>query len=212
MKRTLQKEASARAAGLRQAEDASSFLLETLDEVESENAALEEMTKKVVEKQEQLEETLQRVLEVGVAVIVKRRNCRTCWSCRRSRKCCLCCMAWLLCRLRKEASSLCQRIQEMRHRIRNAEESVEVVEEMRRKSQGQLKSCVVDKRVMRDLLSVQDTLQDSMACKRDVETLYREYESARHQASIERRMKEMDLLCVCLSWLLLWCGVVEVLV
>lgn len=103
----------------------------------------------------------------------------------------------LLCRLRKEASSLCQRIQEMRHRIRSAEESVEVVEELRRKSQGQLKSGVVDKHIMRDLLHIQNTLQDSMACKREVEALYREYEQTCHQVSIERRMKDMDLLCVC---------------
>lgn len=89
MKKTLQQEASARAEDLRKAEDASSFLLETLDEVETENTALEAMTKKVVGKQEQLEETLQRVLEVGVEAAVKRRNCRTCWSCRRSRRCCL---------------------------------------------------------------------------------------------------------------------------
>ena len=193
MKKTLQQEAAARAADLQKAEDASSFLRETLDAVETENTALEAMTKKVVGKQEQLEETLQRVLEVGVAVIVKRRNCRTCWSCHRSRKCCLGCIALLMSRLQKEASSLCQRIQEMRHRIRDAEESVEVVEELRRKSQGQLKGCAVDKHVMRDLLSIQSTLQDSMTCKREVETLYREYESAHHQMSIERRMNEMDL-------------------
>ena len=69
MKKTLQQEAAARAADLQKAEDASSFLQETLDEVETENTALEAMTKKVVGKQEQLEETLQRVLEVGVEVI-----------------------------------------------------------------------------------------------------------------------------------------------
>ena len=47
------------------------------------------------------------------------------------------CKAMLMSRIQKEASSLCQRNQEMRHRIRDAEESVEVVEELRRKSQGQ---------------------------------------------------------------------------
>ena len=103
------------------------------------------------------------------------------------------CIASLMSRLQKEASSLCQRIQEMRHRIRDAEESVEVVEELRRKSQGQLKGCALDKHVMRDLLSIQSTLQDSMTCKREVETLYREYESAHHQMLIERRMKEVNL-------------------
>lgn len=173
VKKTLQQEAAARAADLQKAEDASSFLRETLDAVETENTALEAMTKKVVGKQEQLEETLQRVLEKLQDVLELPSEQEVL--------------------LQKEASSLCQRIQEMRHRIRDAEESVEVVEELHRKSQGQLKGCAVDKHVMRDLLSIQSTLQDSMTCKREVETLYREYESAHHQMSIERRMKEMDL-------------------
>ena len=72
MKKPLQLEAAARAADLQKAEDASSFLRETLDAVETEHPALEAMTKQVDGKQEQLEESLLRVLEGGVAGIVKR--------------------------------------------------------------------------------------------------------------------------------------------